>query len=106
MRIENKQELSKLRKRIENKIAGLYEKKLVINGQNCYLQGKEHYFLITGLWFGLSGALVIEHADSYEEATISEVGRFEDGDLFYLEDFAGDEDKMLQTMIREIEDYR
>lgn len=43
-------------------------------------------------------ALVIEYADNYEEARIN---RFEDGDLFYLDEM--NEETMFQAMLREIE---
>ena len=98
------QTLSNLRDRIENRISLVYEQKLVVNGQKCFLQGKEHYFMITGLAIEPPGALVIEHAESYEEATISKVGRFEDGDLFWIDEYDGDEEKMFQAMMREIEE--
>ena len=47
---------------------------------------------------GAYDALVIEYADNYEEARIN---RFEDGDLFYLDEM--NEETMFQAMLREIE---
>lgn len=47
---------------------------------------------------GAYDALVIEYAENYEEARLN---RFEDGDLFYLEEM--DEDTMFQAMLREIQ---
>ena len=44
------------------------------------------------------GAFVIEYADDSEEAALN---RFEDGDLFYLDDM--DLDEMFAAMRREIE---
>lgn len=44
------------------------------------------------------GAFVIEYADSAEEAALN---RFEDGDLFYLDDMGVDE--LFEAMRREIE---
>ena len=47
---------------------------------------------------GAYDALVIEYADNYEEARIN---RFEDGDLFYLDEL--DEESMFQIMLQEME---
>lgn len=96
--------LRDLRNRIENRLSAIYEQPLEVDGQKCFLQGKQHYFMITALPLESPGALVIEHADSFEEATISKYGRSEDGDLFWLDEYDNDEDKMFAAMLREIED--
>ncbi|MGN0478381.1 MAG: hypothetical protein ACI4GO_03020 [Hominenteromicrobium sp.] len=68
----------------------------VINERVCFLHPAGVIFSIGSL---LSfGALVVEYADNEKEAELS---RFEDGELFYLEDM--DEDAMYQGMIQEIE---
>lgn len=82
----------------------IYKQPFEVNGQKCFLQGKQHYFMITALPWEPPGAIVIEHADSYEEATISKYGRFEDGDLFWLDEYENDENKMFDAILREIEE--
>lgn len=69
--------------------------KQIINERVCFSRPDGVIFSIgTLLSFG---ALVVEYADSEAEAKRN---RFEDGDLFYLEEM--DEETMYQGMIQEI----
>lgn len=85
---------------LEGRLGGKYERASDVRGQACFLAPDEHYIMITGLCFpeGTGGAIVIEHAHGIEEYT---VGRFEDGDLFFMDDMT--EDEMFEAMVREIE---
>lgn len=86
-----------LKHRIEvlnERFLGAYEK--------CAVASRECFRAPNGMIFALDyiesfGALVIEYAEDYEEA---ELCRFEDGDLFFLEDM--DEKTMFKAMLREI----
>ena len=71
------------------------------NGKPCFQAHNDHYFLLTALrpqGEGVDGFIVIEHADSLEEAMLP---RFENGDSFYMDDMT--EDEMFEAMVREIE---
>lgn len=93
--MEIKSQIEERIKILENRLEGIYEKRRV-NGLTCFV-------LENGSWITLDyllpfGALVIGHADNEDEARLN---RFEDGDLFYLEDM--DEETMFQAMLNEIE---
>ena len=80
---------------IEKRFSERYETRLIENRQ-CFLRPDGVLFALDFL--GAYGALVVEYAESVEEAKLN---RFEDGDLFYLEEM--DEDTMFRAMIQEIE---
>lgn len=84
--------VKKLEKRFQERYALAFE----AGGKNCFSYDEGEYFQVTGL--GSFNAIVIEHADSEDEAR---KGRFEDGDLFYLAEL--DEDEMFNAMVKEIE---
>lgn len=91
---EQKREINKRKDSLEQKLSQCFEK--------TQIRGKRYYRKNDGSVFTLSKfpgayALVIEYAESYEDAVLY---RLEDGDLFYLEDM--DEETMFQRMIREI----
>lgn len=99
---KKKNELFSLRDRIEERIAERYEKAfLVYDGKQCYKSTGEHYFLITALCWLKDGifAIVVEHAEGKEEAQIP---RFEDGDLFYIDEMS--ENEIFDAIINEIEE--
>ena len=92
---EMKSRLMERSKALEGRFEMRFEKR-IIKERTCFLRPD-------GMLFALDfllpfGALVLEYADSVEEA---KKNRFEDGDLFYLEDM--DEETMFQCMIQEIE---
>ena len=80
---------------LEKRFSERYETHLIENRQ-CFLRPDGMLFALD--YLGPYGALVIEYAESIEEAKLN---RFEDGDLFYLEEM--DEDTMFRAMIQEIE---
>ena len=72
----------------------------VWDGQLCFQARNNCFFLVTALEFPeTTGVIVLEYADSLEEAKLP---RFEDGDLYYMDEM--NEEEMFQAMIREIED--
>lgn len=79
---------------LEARFADIF-KKTVVGNRMCFQLPGGVLFAVD--YMGAYGALVIEYADNYEEAKLN---RFEDGDLFYLEEM--DEDTMFQAMLREI----
>lgn len=66
-----------------------------IKGNLCFCKQNGAVFSLCA--FPKDAAIVIEYADSIEEAKIN---RFEDGDMFYVEEM--DEETMLQAVLREI----
>lgn len=95
--METKKILNTRISKIEQKLKEIYPVAFQIRGQNCYEAGENEYFMITGLSW--ANAVVVEHAFSVDEATKN---RFEDGDLFYMDELS--EDEMLNAMIKEIEE--
>ena len=75
-----------------------YEQAFIIREKKCFKVNDSEYFLVSGLKW--ANAIVLEHAFSENEAR---KGMFDDGDLFYMEDY-GSAEKMIQDMIREIEE--
>ena len=69
---------------------------LKVNGQSCFYTATGGVVVVDSL--PSYNALVLGHAYNLAEA---EQNRFEDGDLFYLDEM--DEDAMLAAMILEIE---
>lgn len=71
--------------------------------KSCYINGQIRYELPDGQYFSIDAliwdAFVVEYADNYEEA---EKNRFEDGNLFYVEDYP-DEEKLIESILEEIE---
>ena len=91
---ETKSKLLERSKALECRFEIQFEKK-IINERVCFSRQDGVIFSIgTLLPFC---ALVVEYADSAEEAKRN---LFEDGDLFYLEEM--DEETMFQGMIQEI----
>lgn len=91
-----------MRSRIEDRIATLNDR-LAKEYQKRTVRKREYFIRKDGFLFSLDyllpyGAIVIEYAENESEAKLN---RFEDGDLFYLEEM--DEDAMFQAMLREIE---
>ncbi len=82
---------------VEKEIAKKYKSPFSLDGQNCYLYGKDHYFKVTLLYID-DGAIVVEHAHSLVEA---KKNFFEDGDLFYIDEMA--EDEIVDAIINEVE---
>ena len=72
----------------------------VWDGQLCFQARSNRFFLVSTLKFPEDGAeaLVLEFADSLEEAKLP---RFEDGDLYYMDEM--NEEEMFQAMLKEIE---
>ena len=90
-------QLERLRNRLnalQGRFADIYEK-CMVGSRECFCTPEGMLFALD--YIGSFGALVIEYAENYEEA---ELNRFEDGDLFYLEDM--DEKTMFEAMLREI----
>lgn len=79
---------------LERRFADIYEK-CTVGNRECFCAPGGILFALD--YLGSFGAVVIEYAENYEEA---ELNRFEDGDLFYLEDM--DEDTMFDAMLWEI----
>lgn len=92
---EQKRLLEKRRSDFEERFSQLYEQ-TSFWGYLCFRKADGGIFSLCS--FPNDLALVIEHAENQQEA---ELNRFEDGDLFYLEDM--DEETMFQAMLREIE---
>lgn len=91
-------EMKSMTDTLESRFAALYEK-IRIGEKKCFrLEDGRIISLGTVTSYG---ALVIEYADDYDEAAMN---RFEDGDLFYLEDMS--EDEMLRSMLQEISDSK
>ena len=87
--------LLKRREALENRLSGLFEKRN-INGMTCFARPDGSFFTLDCL---ISyGAVVVGYAESEDDAMLN---RFEDGDLFYMEDM--DEEAMYQSVLREIE---
>lgn len=80
---------------INERVSSLYK--------SCYINGQIRYELPDGQYFSVYpliwDAFVVEFADNYEEA---EKNRFEDGNLFYIEDYP-DEEKLIEAILNEIE---
>ena len=67
-------------------------------GPRAFFLGPDGASLFALDYLGPYGALVIEYAESIDDARDN---RLEDGDLFYLDEL--DEEAMFQAMIQEIE---
>lgn len=88
-----------LSKRLEN-IERRFWSRLIpikVNGFPCFYTPTGGVVVVDSL--PSYNALVLGHADNLAEA---ELNRFEDGDLFYLDEM--DEDAMFAAMVLEIED--
>ena len=70
--------------------------RIEVNGISCFYTAKGSVIVVDML--PGKRALVLGHADNLAEA---ELNRFEDGDLFYLDEM--DEDTMLAAMIQEMD---
>ncbi len=92
-----KKKIKKRCEALERRFGEIYERIPDISERKCFKAREDEIFMITVLEW--AEALVLEHADSEEDARKN---LFEDGDLFYLEEF--DEEQMLKEMIQEIEE--
>lgn len=79
---------------IERRLAESFDREMV-GGWNCFIRSDGSLFVLDAMFH--RGALVIGYAENAQEALIN---RFEDGDLFYVEDM--DEEAMFQAMLEEI----
>lgn len=82
-------------KALEGRFEDIY-RKCVISGWTCFERPDGSFFTLD--YLTSFGALVIGYAENKQDV---ELNRFEDGDLFYLEDM--DEATMFRSMIQEIE---
>lgn len=92
---EMKFQIKERSKSLEIRFERVYEK-MEIGEWTCFVRSDGSLFTLDYLL--PYGALVIGYADNEAEAKLN---RFEDGDLFYLEDM--DEETMFEAMLREIE---
>ena len=92
---EMKSRLLKRSEALESRFSGMYEKR-IMNGRSCFIRPDGSIFTLDCLVS--YGAIVIGYAENKDEALQE---RFEDGDLFYLENI--DEETMYQSMLQEIE---
>lgn len=92
---EQKNEMNRRKDSLEQRLSQIF-KETQIRGRRYFLRGDGSVFTLSK--FPGAYALVIEYAESYEDAILY---RLEDGDRFYLEDV--DEETMFQSMMREIE---
>lgn len=90
-----KSQIEERYKSLELRMERLYEK-VKIGEWTCFVRPDGSLFTLE--YIIPYGALVIGYADNEEEAKLN---RFEDGDLFYLEDM--DEETMFNAMIQEIQ---
>ena len=84
--------------RLINRLEIIY-KTCDINGKKCFFRSDCSLFAVD--YIGPFGSIVVEYADNVADA---ELNRFEDGDLFRIED--QDEEKLFQSIIREIEEQK
>lgn len=89
-----KKQISEREHNLLQKLSEYFEQ-LYIRECRCFRKTDGTIFKLTK--FPGECALVIEYADSYEDALLH---RFEDGDRFYLEDM--DEETMFGAMLQEI----
>lgn len=92
---EMKSKLLKRSEALESRLSVAYERRIV-NGLTCFARPDGSFFTLDCLVS--YGAIVIGYAENKNDVLQE---RFEDGDLFYLEDM--DEETMYQSMIQEIE---
>lgn len=92
---ERKNEMNKRKDSLERRLSQRFDE-TKIRGLRYFRRDDGSVFTLSK--FPGEYALVIEYAESYEDALLY---RLEDGDRFYLEDM--DEETMFQNMIREIE---
>ena len=89
---EQKRLTKKRRNDLETRFAEQFET-LPISGNLCFRKLDGTIFSVCS--FPGEAAMVIEYADSYEDAALN---RFEDGDRFYLDEM--NEETMFQAMLR------
>ena len=92
---EQKRLTKRRRNDLEVRFAKQFET-LSISGNLCFRKLDGTIFCVCS--FLDEAAIVIEYADSYEDAALN---RFEDGDRFHLDEM--NEETMFQAMLREIE---
>ena len=85
--------IAKLERRMADKYVLVFE----VRNQKCFKANENEFFMLTRLAW--ANAIVIEHAETENAA---QTNRFEDGDLFYMDEM--EEEEMYLAMIREIED--
>lgn len=91
---EQKNEMNRRKDSLEQRLSQIF-KETQVRGKRYFLRSDGSIFTLSK--FPGAYALVIEYAESYEEALLY---RLEDGDRFYLDDM--DEETMFQSMLREI----
>ena len=91
---EMKCQLEERRKALESRFETMF-KKQIINGWTCFARPDGSFFTLD--YIIPFEALVIGYAENEQDVNLN---RFEDGDLFYMEDM--DEETMYQDMLREI----
>lgn len=94
---ESKSKIKTRADALNNRFAELFQTVQV--GTRSFFLAPDGVSLFALDYLGPYGALVIEHAEDYDEALAD---RLEDGDLFYLDDM--DEEAMFQAMLREIQE--
>ena len=90
------------KKRIDERIAWLeqqievqYGSVFEVLGKKCFRVSDDEFFMLTRLAW--ANAIVVEHAESELDAKSN---RFEDGDLFYLDEMTKED--MLEAILREV----
>ena len=84
------------KQQLNNRLAEKY-RSVIIHDKPYFLNKNGTLFRLDSMG-GNYNCLLIEYADSLQEALLY---RFEDGDLFYMDDMT--EDEMFEAMVREIE---
>lgn len=91
---EQKKKVVERKNYIEQLLESAYQT-IQINERNCFRDKSGRLFTLFALL--KDGALGLEYAENIAEARLN---RFEDGDLFYIEDM--DKETMLQAIMNEI----
>lgn len=97
MELMNLECLDQRVKNLEERFEMKYGTPFLVWDKKCFTANENEFFRISRLsWLN---AIVVEHAFSEAEA---KKNMFEDGDLFYMDEFS--EDEMFDGMIKEIEE--
>lgn len=92
--MEQRSQTIERRSNLEQQFAQQFEQ-LYVHNNLCFRKQDGVIFSLCA--FPEDAAIVVEYAVNFEEANLN---RFEDGDLFYLEDM--DEETMFHSMLEEI----
>lgn len=95
--MEQKKKIDERILKLEQWMKERYEIAFEVRNKKYFKTENGEIFKLTRMAW--ANAVVVEYAENYEEALIS---RFEDGDVFYMDEF--DESAMYNAIIREIED--